>query len=66
MTTLQAAWGAALIASMWFVPVATIRVLAYRSGEVDHTKGMRTVAIIAAVGAVISVGALVVLTLIAL
>jgi hypothetical protein len=66
MTTLQAAWGAALIASLWFVPVATIRVLAYRSGEVDHTKGMRTVAVIATVGAVVSVGALVVLTLMAL
>jgi len=66
MTTLQAAWGAALIASLWFVPVATIRVLAYRSGEVDHTQGMRAVAIVATVCAAISVGALVVITLIAL
>lgn len=66
MDALQAGWAAALVASMWFVPVATIRVLAYRSGEVDHTPGMRAVAIVATAGAVLSVGTLVVLTVLLL
>lgn len=61
MGWMQIGWGMALIAAMWFVPVAAIRVMAYRSG-VDATPGMRGVAITAATLAALSVLALVVLS----
>ncbi|MBA4609558.1 hypothetical protein H1W00_13815 [Aeromicrobium sp. Marseille-Q0843] len=46
-TTLYAALAATLIATGWLLPMGVIRMLAYRSGEVDHTKGMRNIAILA-------------------
>lgn len=51
MSTLQVVWAIALMSAMWFVPVATIRVLAWRSGT-DATPGMRNVALVAVTGAV--------------
>lgn len=44
MTTLYAAWAVSLVASGWLLGVGAIRLIAHRSGEVDHTRGMRNVA----------------------
>ena len=44
MSPLIAAWGASLIVLLWALPVGIIRTLAYRSGGIDHTPTMRTVA----------------------
>ncbi|GAA1508297.1 hypothetical protein [Nocardioides humi] len=38
------AWSVALIVTAGTLPPGMIRALAYRSGSVDHTPGMRTVA----------------------
>ena len=54
MTTLHLVWAIALMSAMWFVPIATIRVLAWRSGT-DATPGMRNVALVAVAGAVTAV-----------
>lgn len=43
--TLYAALAATLVVTVWLLPVGVIRMLAYRSGEVDHTPGMRNLAI---------------------
>lgn len=56
MGTLQFAWAASVVATAWFLAVGAIRMLAYRSGQVDHTPGMRNVAIMAlSLGAVSAV-----------
>ena len=62
MSWMQIGWAIALIAAMWFVPVAAIRVMAYRSG-VDQTPGMRAVAVVASALAVTTVLALILFTL---
>jgi hypothetical protein len=54
MDTLHLVLAIALISAMWFVPIAAVRVLAWRSGT-DATPGMRNVALVAVVGAVGSV-----------
>lgn len=36
--------GLTLLATLWFLPVGTIRLIAYHSGDVDHTRGMHNVA----------------------
>lgn len=61
MDLLHAAWAASLIAAGWLLPIGMWRMLAYRSGEVDHTPGMRMVAVIA-----LGLGACAALVLIAL
>ncbi|MCR1781220.1 hypothetical protein KVF89_01615 [Nocardioides carbamazepini] len=38
------AWSVALIVTAGTLPAGVIRTLAYRSGSVDHTPGMRMVA----------------------
>ncbi len=56
MSTLYAAWAATLVASGWLLGVGAIRLVAHRSGEVDHTRGMRNVAYLAlGLGAVAAV-----------
>ncbi|WGX96438.1 hypothetical protein [Nocardioides sp. L-11A] len=40
------AWSVALIVTAGTLPAGVIRALAYRSGSVDHTPGMRTVALV--------------------
>lgn len=42
-----AAWAASLVATGWLLPMGVWRMLAYRSEQVDHTPGMRMVAILA-------------------
>jgi len=65
--TLYAALAATLVVTVWLLPVGVIRMLAYRSGEVDHTPGMRNLAIVAlALGAVSAVTCLVLAAVIAL
>lgn len=47
MDLVQAGWMASLVSAGWLLPVGAIRMLAYRTGEVDHTPGMRFVAVLA-------------------
>ncbi len=44
MDPLHAAWGVSLVVTLWALPMGFIRMLAYRSGEIDHTPTMRTAA----------------------
>lgn len=59
---LYAAWAAAMAATGWLLAIGAVRLLAYRSGEVDHTTGMRNVAILALALGGLSVAVLVGLT----
>lgn len=43
----HAFWAASLVAAGWLLPIGMWRMLAYRSEQVDHTPGMRLVAVIA-------------------
>jgi len=45
--TLHAALAATLLGTVWLLPMGVIRMLAYKSAEVDHTPGMRKIAIMA-------------------
>lgn len=66
MTALLAAWVASLLATGWLLGVGGFRMVAHRSGQVDHTPGMRNVALTAlALGALAAV-AFVVLTVVIL
>lgn len=42
MSLLEVAWVASLVTTLWALPLGFIRMLAYRSGEIDHTPTMRT------------------------
>ena len=42
MSPLQVVWAASLVATLWALPLGYVRMLAYRSGEIDHTPTMRT------------------------
>lgn len=64
MDSLQVAWAVSLVATGWFLAVGAIRMLAYRSGEVDHTPGMRLVATITLSLGLVSFLALVVLSIV--
>ncbi|HEU4513119.1 MAG TPA: hypothetical protein VFR87_08435 [Nocardioidaceae bacterium] len=44
MTTAQTLWAVCGIAAFLLLPVGAFRMLAYLSGEVDHTPAMRAVA----------------------
>jgi hypothetical protein len=44
---LQLLWGAALVVTLGALPVGAVRMIAYRSGEVDHTRTMRIAAYVA-------------------
>ena len=44
MDPLIFAWGLAFVAALWFVPIGAIRLMAFRSRELDHTRGMQKVA----------------------
>lgn len=39
-------WLASAIAALMLLPVGLIRLVAYRSGQVDHTPTMRTVVVV--------------------
>lgn len=45
MGTLEIVWGISVIVTFWFLPIGAIRMIAYASGEVDHTPGMRNLAL---------------------
>lgn len=47
MSTLEIAWGIALIVTLGALPVGILRTVAYRSGEIDHTRTMRIAATVA-------------------
>lgn len=44
MTPAQIAWVVSLVVAGGLLPVGVIRMLIYRSGEIDHTPTMRSVA----------------------
>lgn len=44
MDLLYVAWGLSFLAALWFLPMGTIRLMVYRSKEIDHTRGMQKVA----------------------
>jgi hypothetical protein len=62
MSALQVAWGAALVVTVWALPMGVVRLLAYRSGETDHTPTMRTAALFALAVGLLGLGCLVVLS----
>ncbi len=45
MDTLEIAWALSFIATAWFLPTGAIRMVAHASGQVDHTPGMRRLAV---------------------
>lgn len=45
MDALEIAWALSFIATAWFLPIGAIRMIAYVSGQVDHTPGMRRLAV---------------------
>ncbi|MFC5730408.1 MULTISPECIES: hypothetical protein [Nocardioides] len=47
MDALTYAWTVSLLVTACTLPIGIIRTLAYRSGQIDHTPTMRTVAIFA-------------------
>jgi hypothetical protein len=47
MSPLLAAWAVSLVVALWALPLGFIRMVAYRSGEIDHTSTMRTAAVFA-------------------
>lgn len=40
MTAFEWAWGMSFISALWLIPIGIIRMVAWRSGEIDHTRGM--------------------------
>jgi hypothetical protein len=66
MSGLEIWWVISFMAALWFVPVAAVRVLAYESYEVDHTRTMLIVAAIASVAALLSINSLVFLSVLLL
>lgn len=47
MDTLVVAWGAALVVTLFALPMGVVRILAYRSREIDHTRTMHIAAWVA-------------------
>lgn len=47
MSTAQLLWAASGVCAFMLLPVGAIRLLAYRSGDVDHTPALRAVALLA-------------------
>ncbi|HET6625380.1 MAG TPA: hypothetical protein VFG63_03235 [Nocardioidaceae bacterium] len=47
MTGLQILWGVGLLVTLAALPMGAIRMLAYRSGEIDHSPTMLTAAWVA-------------------
>jgi len=47
MGTVELVWAIAGICALLLLPVGAIRMVAYRSGEVDHTSALRSVAVLA-------------------
>jgi O-antigen/teichoic acid export membrane protein len=47
VSTAGLVWSVSGMVALLLVPVGLIRMVAYRSGEVDHTRGLRSVAVLA-------------------
>jgi hypothetical protein len=47
MSTAQTLWAVCAITAFLLLPVGAVRMVAYRSGEVDHTPALRAVAVLA-------------------
>lgn len=47
MSTAQLLWAVTGISAFLLLPVGAIRLIAYRSGEIDHTPALRAVALLA-------------------
>lgn len=47
MSGIALVWATAGIVAVLLLPVGSLRMLAYRSGEVDHTRQLRLVAVLA-------------------
>ena len=62
MSGLEFAWCVALLATLCLLPVGVIRTVIYRSGEIDHTPAMRTVAMLVLVLGLVGLLAFVALT----
>lgn len=61
MGTMSMIWLGSAIAALMLLPVGLIRLIAYRSGQVDHTPTMRTVVVV-----VLGLGTLAALVFVAL
>lgn len=66
MDGLRAAWGLSLLITLVTLPVGVWRTLAYRSGSIDHTPTMRTVAVFAMTLGLAALATYVVLTVVLL
>jgi len=62
MGALEAAWAASVVATAWLLTVGMVRLVAHRSGQVDHTPGMRNVALLALSLGVLAAICMIVLT----
>ncbi|HSE71534.1 MAG TPA: hypothetical protein VLA97_12310 [Nocardioidaceae bacterium] len=47
MSGLEMAWGLSLLITLTALPVGMVRLLAYRSGEIDHTRTLLVAAVVA-------------------
>lgn len=47
MSAVQIVWAVSGFCALLLLPVGAFRMLAYRSGEVDHTPALRSVAVLA-------------------
>jgi hypothetical protein len=66
MSSLLLAWVVSLVVTLWALPLGFIRMVAYRSGEIDHTPTMRTAAWFALSLGLLGLACLVVLSLLLL
>lgn len=57
-------WVACGVSAFLLLPVGAVRLLAYRSGEVDHTPALRAVAVFALVGGGVAFAGFLVLALV--
>lgn len=60
MSPLQLAWAVSLLVTLTALPVGAVRMVAYRSGEIDHTKTLLIAASVALSLGVVALLALVV------
>ncbi len=63
MSGLGIAWSVSVVVFGWLLMVGVIRLLAYRSGQVDHDPGMRFVAVLALGLAAVAAATMLVLTI---
>ena len=47
MSPAQVVWAVSLIVAVTMLPVGVVRMVIYRSGDTDHTRGLRNVALFA-------------------